>query len=115
MIRSNDATRRLLPGLLTVLLTVPLAVSEHFHEADHDGGAIHLEIPHGGHHNPAPELYERVTSAGPEAPPVHPAGTAPGIASGPVVRAAPIATKPLDHPARPPPTPHRSRAPPFGS
>ena len=103
------------PGLLTVLLTVPLAVSEHHHEADHDGDAIHLEIPHGGHHNPAPELYERVTSAGPEAPPVHPAGTAPTFDPDPVVRLTTVTAVLLDHPARPPPKPHRSRAPPIGS
>jgi hypothetical protein len=111
----KDVSGRLLAGALTVLLTVPLAVSVHHHEAEHDGGVAHLEVPHGGHDSPAPELYDRVTSAGPDGPTAQLASHSPRFDLGFVRRTVAVSPGHSDHPARPPPTPHPARAPPIGS
>jgi hypothetical protein len=87
----------------------------HHHEADHDGTVAHLEVPHGGHDSPAPELYERVTSSGPDAPAVDLPSQAPMLHSGVVARVGAARQQHAHHPARPPPSTRRSRAPPFGS
>lgn len=111
----RDRSGRLLAGVLTVLLTVPLAVSVHHHEAEHDGRVAHLELPHGGHDSPAPELYERITSGGFEGLTVPLPSQAPALRTGQVLRAAFTVPEGPDHPARPPPTPPSARAPPPGS
>jgi hypothetical protein len=110
----KDISGRLLAGALTVLLTVPLAIAVHHHEAEHDGGVPHLEVPHGGHESPAPELYDRITSTGPEGPTAQQASQAPAFHDGFVVRVVAISPEHPDHPARPPPAPHPARAPPLG-
>jgi hypothetical protein len=42
----KDISGRLLAGALTVLLTVPLAIAVHHHEAEHDGGAGAVRSDH---------------------------------------------------------------------
>ena len=115
VIRRPDSSGRLLRGLLAVLLTVPLGIVVHHHEADHDGGVPHLEVPHGGHDSPAPELYDRITSSAPDAP-MAPLSTRQPAADADFTAAIEaVAVERADHPPRPPPAPTQSRAPPIGS
>ncbi len=110
MFRSAESTHQALTCLLVVLLTMPLLVSTHDHEADHDGAILHIERSHGGHAPALVELDDRLVSQGATAPAV--AATAWSLPDRLRASAHPAMRFRVDYPARPPPTPILPRAPP---
>jgi hypothetical protein len=111
MIHSGVSAQRALTALATLLMVAPFLGSTHHHEVDHDGAIPHLETDHGGHYHAPPEMDDRVASQG-LAPMALPA-SAWSLPSGYAPQVSVTATVVVDHPARPPPSPTRSRAPPF--
>jgi hypothetical protein len=111
MFCSGVSTHRALTALATLLMAAPFLASTHHQVVDHDGATPHLETGHGGHYHAPPEMDDRVASQG-LAPIALPA-SAWSLPTGYAPQVSATASVVVEHPARPPPFPPRSRAPPF--
>jgi hypothetical protein len=113
MLRSSNASHRLVAACLTGWLMVPFLGAMHDHGVDHSGAVLHIETDHGGHFHPPPELEDRQVSQG--LTPMAVPGPCWSLPQAPRPRASAPATTGVERVARPPPPPLRSRPPPLPS
>jgi hypothetical protein len=113
MSHSQNSTRPALAACVAVLTIAPLVGAMHYHGVDHSGATLHIETDHGGHFHSPPEMEERQTSQG--ITPLAVPGIAWTLPEGSYSKVSVATQAPIEHPARPPPSPLRSRAPPLFS
>ncbi len=68
MVHLFCAQRSKLAVWAMIMLVAPFFLVGHHHEAEHDGGAQHVEVAHGGHLADVVELDDQVPSLAPTFP-----------------------------------------------